>query len=83
MKKLQYTIRQIPERTDARLRETAAEYGTSLNQAALAALMRGLGMEAEAVEHHDLDTLIGSWVRDPACDQALADMDKIDAELWK
>ena len=81
--KRQYTIRNVPERTDARLREAAAEYGTSLNGAALAALRRGVGAEADAVEHHDLDALIGSWVQDPACDRALADMDKVDAELWK
>lgn len=82
-KKCQYTIRNIPERTDVRLRETAVEYGVSLNEAVIAALTRGLGVEADAVEHHDLDALIGSWVQDPACDRALADMDKIDKELWK
>jgi len=82
-RKPQYTIRNVPERTDALLRETAAEYGTSLNEAALAALMRGVGAGADAVEHHDLDALIGSWVQDPDCDRALADMDRIDAEMWK
>ncbi len=81
--KIQYTLRNVPERTDALLRETAAEYATSLNEAALAALMRGLGVEADAAEHHDLDALIGSWVQDPACDRALADMDTVDAELWR
>lgn len=83
-KKVQYTIRNVPERTDALLRETAAEYGTSLNEAALAALMRGVGAAGtDTVEHHDLDALIGTWIQDPACDRALADMDKIDAEMWK
>ena len=74
-KKLQYTLRRVPERMDALLRETAARYGTSLNEAALAALTRGLGEGAEVMEHHDLDTLLGSWVQDPACDRALEDMD--------
>jgi len=82
-KKLQYTIRNVPERTDTLLRETAAEYGTSLNEAALAALTRGVGAAADAVEYHDLDALVGSWVHDSDCERALADMDKIDAELWK
>ena len=80
---MQYTLRNVPKRTDALLREMAAEYGTSLNATALAALMRGLGAEADAVEHHDLDALIGSWVADPACDHALADMDKVDTDMWK
>ena len=82
-KRTQYTIRNIPERTDRLLREAAAEYGTSLNETTIAMIMRGLGAEAEAVEHHDLDELIGSWIQDAECDRALADMDKIDVELWR
>ncbi len=79
---IQYTLRIVPERTDARLREAASAYGISLNEAALTALLRGLGVEADAVEYNDLDGLIGSWIPDPACDQALEDMDKVDSELW-
>lgn len=82
-KKLQYTIRDVSERTDARLREVAAEYGTSLNKTALAALSRGLGVAEAQVEHHDLDHLIGTWVHDEECDAALADMDHVDAEVWE
>ena len=81
-KRIQYTIRNIPERTDAVLREAAVEYGTSLNETALTALQRGLGTNAEVVEYHDLDALIGSWVHDDACDKALDDMDRVDPELW-
>ena len=82
-KRVQYTIRNVPERTDALLREAAVEYGTSLNQAALSALNRGLGTDSEAVVHHDLDDLIGTWVQDSECDRALAEMDRVDPELWK
>lgn len=82
-KTLQYTIRHVPERTNLCLRETAAEYGTSINQAALLALNQGLGLSAETVQHHDLDDLIGSWVQDKECDKALAAMDRVDTELWK
>ena len=81
-KRIQYTIRNVPERTDALLREAASEYGTSLNETALAALQRGIGIGSEPVEHHDLDELIGSWVHDEACDKALDEMDRIDPELW-
>jgi hypothetical protein len=79
---VQYTIRNVPERTDLLLREAAVEYGKSLNATAVAALQRGLGADAEAIEHHDLDELIGSWVHDDACDQALDQMDQVDSELW-
>lgn len=82
-KRTQYTIRNIPARTDALLREAAVEYGTSLNNAALSALKRGLGADSEAIVHHDLDDLIGTWVQDPECDRALAEMDRVDPELWK
>jgi len=80
--KKQYTIRNVPQRTDIRLREAAEEYGTSLNAAALRALSQGLGVDATPVAHHDLDDLIGSWVSDPECDHALEEMDRVDAELW-
>lgn len=78
----QYTIRNVPERTDKRLREMAAEYRISLNEAALAALTRGVGAATEPVIHHDLDCLIGTWVQDDDFDRAIAQMDQIDPELW-
>ncbi len=84
-KSLQYTIRNVPDRTDRRLREAAVEYGTSLNSVTLQALNQGLGLSDESVMHlhHDLDDLIGSWVPDSECDKALEEMDRIDPELWK
>ena len=80
---IQYTIRNVPERTDQRLREAAAEYGTSLNAAAVAALSRGAGLSDDDVLHHDLDDLVGTWVQDDACDRALQAMDAVDEEVWK
>ena len=79
----QYTIRNIPGRLDQRLRETAAQYGSSLNQAAVEALTRGLGMAGEPIVHHDLDDLAGSWVVDPEFNKAMKSMDRIDKDLWK
>lgn len=79
----QYTIRNIPARLDTKLRETAAQYGASLNSAAIAALSRGLDLEAESVEHHDLDDLSGTWVQDPEFDKAMSEMDRVDPELWR
>lgn len=79
----QYTIRNVSERLDQRLRESAAQYGTSLNEAALAALSHGAGLEGNPVMHHDLDDLAGTWVSDEEFDKAIAQMDSVDAGLWK
>ena len=49
--KVQYTIRNIPDRLDATLRERAAEYGQSLNEATLAAIRKGVGVHDEPVLH--------------------------------
>jgi len=65
------------------LRAKAQREHKSLNAVAIETLMRGLGTETGEIEYHDMDDLIGSWVHDPACDQALASMDVIDEELWR
>ena len=79
---IQYTIRRVSERMDQLLREEAATYGQSLNEATLDVLRRGLSMEGEPPVHHDLDQFIGSWVSDPECEAVLAEMDQIDEGMW-
>ena len=82
--KLQYTIRNVPDRLDAKLRETATEYGQSLNEASLSALKKGLGVsDAPPPKHHDLDDLAGTWVRDEASERALDEMRQIDKGMWQ
>jgi hypothetical protein len=80
---IQYTIRQVPEREDMILREKALKEGRSLNEVALDALARGLGVSGQETRYHDLDELAGTWAKDPAFDRAIRDMDKVDPELWK
>jgi hypothetical protein len=82
-KPTQYTIRNVPEHLDLRLREVAKEQELSLNAAALQTLERALGGEGAPVLHHDLDDLAGSWVRDKPCESALDEMRKVDPELWR
>lgn len=79
----QYTIRQVPERLDERLRRLARERDTSLNQVVVDLLSAATGLSDEPVLHHDLDDLIGTWVEDPAVDQALAAFETVDEELWR
>lgn len=78
----QYTIRRIPERMDSLLREKAATYGLSLNEAALQALQDGLGQTGEWV-HNDFDRYARTWVKDENCDQVLAEFESIDPSLWQ
>ncbi len=83
MKAIQYTIRGITSRMDARIRERAAREGKSLNETVLEALKAGLGITGERVRHADLDDLVGTWVNDPEFDRAIEEMDRVDPELWK
>ena len=79
----QYTIRRIPRRVDQLLREKAVQYGMSLNETVLDALSRGLGMQGEEIEYHDLDDLAGTWIQDEDFDRAMKDMNRIDEDLWR
>ena len=82
-KSTQYTIRKVPPQLDRELRRRARQEHKSLNEMALWALERGLGLSEQVVRHHDLDDLAGTWVDDPAFDQAIEAMDQVDPELWR
>lgn len=80
---VQYTLRNVPPALDRALRRRAKQLDKSLNEVALEALARGVGVESEMKEQHDLDFLIGSWVEDPAVDEALAAQRNVDADIWR
>ena len=79
---VQYTLRQVPPEVDKALRDNARRQGESLNQVALVALSRGLGLGDQPVQYDDLDALAGTWEEDPAFDAAIADQDRVDPKLW-
>ena len=79
---VQYTLRGIPSRVDSALRRKAKREGLSLNQAAVRAIAHGLGLTDDKPLHHDLDDLAGTWVHDPAFDQAIREIDSVDPDLW-
>jgi plasmid stability protein len=83
MTKIQYTIRGVSDRLDARIRERASKEGKSLNEAVLEVLKTGLGISENQVRYTDLDDLAGTWVHDPEFDRAIEEMDRVDPELWK
>ena len=51
------TIRNIPEVVEERLAEEAKRRDLSIDQAALEAIARGLGLESLRFEYYDLDDL--------------------------
>ncbi len=79
----QYTLRGIPKELDDALRRKSREEGLSLNQTAVKVLFRGLGPTDDAPVYHDLDHLIGTWVKDPAFDEAMREMETVDPDLWR
>jgi hypothetical protein len=83
MKTMQYTIRGIPARFDAVVRQEAKVSHQSMNVILLQALARGLNLGTEPIRFNDLDDLAGSWVKDPEFDRAMADMDKVDEAMWQ
>lgn len=85
MRKVQYTVRDIPEAADLRLRETAAMEEISLNQAALRALERGLGLAEEPVRYRSLRQIVrpADKVDRKGWNEALGKMDAIHPEDWK
>lgn len=82
-KHIQYTLRKVPSQVDQALRQRAREERRSLNDVAIEAIERGLGLTGKPILHHDLDDLAGTWVHDPEFDRAIEEMDQIDPELWK
>jgi hypothetical protein len=80
---MQYTIRRIPRAVDDAVRERARATGKSLNEAALDALAEGAGAKGLARKRRDLGDIAGTWKSDKTFDAALAEQDRVDADLWR
>ena len=80
---IQYTIRQIPKHIDRSLRQKSKQSRQSLNEAAIDALTKGLGLADVRPCYHDLDALAGTWQEDPGFDRAIAAQDQVDPRLWR
>lgn len=79
----QYTIRAVPDVVDQALRREARQSGKSLNQVALDALRRGIGLDQPQPVHDDLDHLFGVMSPDPELDEILSELRQIEPELWR
>jgi plasmid stability protein len=80
---MQYTLRDLPPLLDSELRRRAKAEGKSLNAVAIEALTRGVGFGDMAPPQRDLSDIAGTWQEDPAFDEAIADQDRIDENLWR
>ena len=80
---MQYTLRSIPPVVDTLLRRRAREEGRSLNEVALEALQRGLGLAAAPLQQRDLTDIAGTWKTDRTTDSILAEQRQIDPDLWR
>jgi plasmid stability protein len=80
---MQYTLRKIPNSLDAALRQRARQQGKSLNKVAIEALARDAGLSGERGRQRDLRDIAGTWRADRVFDQAIAEQDTIDKELWR
>lgn len=80
---MQYTIRGIPPAVDTALRTRARVAGTSLNEAAVAALADGTGARAVPKKRRDVSDIAGTWKPDKALESALAAQDRVDEDLWR
>jgi hypothetical protein len=80
---MQYTIRKLPARLDKLIRKRAKAEGKSLNTVAVEALMEAFGLRGSVPSHRDVGSLAGSWVEDPAVDEALREQRSIDDEMWR
>lgn len=79
---MQYTLRNIPKALDEALRRRARDEGKSLNEVAVDALMRAVGLRGEPRRQRDLSDVAGTWQPDPETDDALEEQRRIDPELW-
>ena len=80
---MQYTIRGLPASLDKLIRRRAREEGKSINTVAVEALMEAFGLRGVLPFHRDVGSLAGSWVEDPAVDEALREQRVIDDEMWR
>lgn len=80
---MQYTLRKVPKIVDDALRQRAREQRKSLNEVALQALAHGAGIGDRPMRYRDVSDIAGTWVEDPAFDDAIADQDRVDEAMWK
>lgn len=80
---MQYTLRNVPKHLDRALRAQARRENKSLNEVAITALLRALGIQGEPPIQRDLSDIVGTWQEDAEMDRVLLEQRRIDPEMWK
>lgn len=80
---MQYTLRNVPPYLDEVIRQRAREERKSLNQVALDALLTAFGLQGQPQPRRDLSDIAGTWVEDPAFDEAMDAQRTIEPALWR
>jgi plasmid stability protein len=78
------TVRNLPSDIAEELERERKRRGSSLNQAVVDTLRKGLGLAGER-KSNGLAALAGRWSADElqAFEKAVADLETIDEDLWK
>ena len=79
---MQYTIRNIPKFLDQAIRARAKTTGRSINDVTIELLFDAFRAHGQPVKRRDLSKYLGTWVEDPAFDEAMKDFDRVDLESW-
>ncbi len=82
---MQYTIRRVPKVIDTALRAKARSQRTSLNEAAIDALKRGLGVSDLPAKKRTVSDIVGTFTSEDAkaFDEAREIFDQIDEDAWR
>ena len=79
---MQYTIRNIPRHVDQAVRRRARAEGRSINDVAIEALERGMGVAEGRTRYRSLSGIAGTWTEDSDFDAALDEQDRVDDGMW-
>ena len=84
MRKIQYTIRNIPPSVDKVIRKRSKQSGKSFNQTVVDLLsLQTFGTTKPDSEDDNFDWLFGANGLDDAFDEAIKDQSLIDEKLWQ
>jgi len=81
----QYTVRDVPEAVNARVREVANQEDISMNTAILRTLDRGLGLSGQRIVRRNLRRLVSPPTDIDATGwrKILRSLDVVDQDAWK
>ncbi len=83
MRKIQYTVRNIPPEVDKVIKKRAKQSGKSFNQTVVDLLsMQTLGTVDPAVDEN-FDWLFSQKTIDAAFDEAIDQLSQVDEKLWQ